>query len=472
MLNSSANDQDNKCSAVTAVYKGTPKNGTPVLLRSYDSRREPPPEFNCTIWEAGRATSATGLAFKPIQVGQHIFIDEGSGKYNPSPQILEEAAVNEWPGREVGIFVSVGTGKRPPGTNHKQHEWWEDFFTDSLGNFAEARRRLISKIEGCEITHQDMLKEHLAKRKVPKDNYYRLNVEVGVGEFGMNEWNRLVEISTNTRMYLGKNDVQKMSHDAAVKLAKIQRAHERVEPHAAAAAAGDDVPDLRYRPVPPLPTSAQQRQQQEEEGRPSSAVSQTPSYSHPPPHPPPQQPHPSESIDQPVFELPAEVPPPSPPGQKHASMQEKFTVIPSDEHPEPFHPQRPSIDQTSQNSQGRPSFASGGSPPRTSGEAGVQAPPPLPPKTPIPYPDDDTSRPSVNSSNDGNRRHGSANTSSDAVQMPVPPRMDKPTTTTNYANGDRRPAPARKDFELPYPDDRPPPAVNRMRKPRYTPRTR
>jgi glycine hydroxymethyltransferase len=58
-------------SAVTALYKGTPRKGTAVLLRSYDSRREPPPEFDCTVWQAGRATSATGLAFKPIQIG-HI----------------------------------------------------------------------------------------------------------------------------------------------------------------------------------------------------------------------------------------------------------------------------------------------------------------------------------------------------------------------------------------------------------------
>ena len=60
--------------AVTAVYKGSRTNTPPVLLRSYDSRREPPPEFECTIWQAGRATSATGLAFKPIQIGQSVFI--------------------------------------------------------------------------------------------------------------------------------------------------------------------------------------------------------------------------------------------------------------------------------------------------------------------------------------------------------------------------------------------------------------
>jgi hypothetical protein len=174
-------------SAVTAVFKGTPKNGLPILLRSYDSRKEPAPEFNCTIWQAGRATCATGLAFKPIQIGNSVFIDEGAGKYNPAPQVLEEAAVNEWPGRDVGILVSVGTGKRPGGTNNRQTEWWEGFVGGSVGSFAEARRRLISKIEGCEITHEAMLNGGLQKFGVPIENYCRLNVEVGVGEYGMNE---------------------------------------------------------------------------------------------------------------------------------------------------------------------------------------------------------------------------------------------------------------------------------------------
>jgi hypothetical protein len=207
------------------MYKGSVKGSQPALLRSYDSRGEPAPEFNCTIWQAGRATSAIGLAFKPIQIGQSVFIDEGAGQYNPAPFVLDEATVNEWPGREVGVFISLGTGKRPPNSDQNQHLWYEGF----MGEFAEARRRLISKIEGCEETHNYMVREHLAKRGVLPENYYRLNVEVDVGEFGMNEWNRLADISTGTKRYLGRPEVQKMSHDGATKLAKIYKAKLRLE---------------------------------------------------------------------------------------------------------------------------------------------------------------------------------------------------------------------------------------------------
>ncbi|KAK3051416.1 hypothetical protein LTR09_007439 [Extremus antarcticus] len=204
--------------AVTAVYKGT---NVTTLLRSYDSRKEPAPDVKCTVWQAGRATSATAMAFKPIQVGQSWYLDEGAGKYNPAPLVLDEAVQNEWPGRDVGVFVSIGTGKRPAGTNNRSHEWWEGFLGGSVGDFADARRRLIAKLEDCENTHQDMVTERLASRGVNVDNYYRMNVEVGVGEFGMNEWARLSEIDTNTRTYLGRRDVDAISQGAAAKMAKI-----------------------------------------------------------------------------------------------------------------------------------------------------------------------------------------------------------------------------------------------------------
>lgn len=217
------------CSAVTAVYKGTnPRTGSSILLRSYDSRKEPPPEFNCTIWQAGRATSATGLAFKPIKIGQSVFVDEGAGKYNPSPQLLEEAVVNEWPGRELGIFVSIGTGKRPGGTQNTQ-EWWEGFVGGSMGSFAEARRRLIAKIEDCEDTHIQMLNVELPRRGISLENYSRFNVEVGVGEFGMNEWDRLSDMTVNTRKYLKKPETQKILADTSYRMAKIELTKRRMD---------------------------------------------------------------------------------------------------------------------------------------------------------------------------------------------------------------------------------------------------
>ena len=362
-------------------------NGSSVLLRSYDSRKEPAIEPNCTIWQAGRATSAIGLAFKPIKIGQSAFHDEGAGKYNPSPQILEEAAVNEWPGRDVGVFVSIGTGKRPGDTNNKQHEWWEGFVGSSVGNFAEARRRLMAKIEECEDTHIDMLNNHLAKRGVSRDNYCRLNVEVGVGEFGMNEWDRLSEMSTGTRRYLAKPEVRDTVHEAAVKIAKIELTKKRLEAH------GQGRHHSRSEPFRELPSS---------------------------PVPPPLH----FAAELPGNEAPMRSTPPhsrgssnpstgySYPYSQESSSQDKFVVAP----PEAPHraslemPYRPSADYARYDRTQRTT-----SPGRSDDEQyGRPTAPPIPPKTPIndpgyplpmtrangnprlPYPDTDGPPPIVN----------------------------------------------------------------------------
>ncbi|KAL9127637.1 MAG: hypothetical protein Q9217_003528 [Psora testacea] len=216
--------------AVTAVLKGhSERSGTTVLLRSYPSRTQPAIESDCAIWQAGRATCATKLAFKEIRIGTSTFLDEGYGlinsdktpTYNPAPQILDEAIINEWPGQSVGLFLSIGTGKRPGGTHNMQSEWWEGF-AGGLGSFAEAKRKLIAKIEGCEKTHKEMLSIHLPKRGVSPDNYLRLNVEVGVGEFGMNEWNRLADISNSTQSYLNTPAVKVMLNNGAREMAKVE----------------------------------------------------------------------------------------------------------------------------------------------------------------------------------------------------------------------------------------------------------
>ncbi|KAH0847047.1 hypothetical protein AYO21_09821 [Fonsecaea monophora] len=333
--------------AVTAVYQGTnPRTGSSILLRSYDSRKEPPPEYNCKIWEAGRATSAVGLAFKPIQIGQTVFIDEGAGKFNPAPQLLEEAAVNEWPGREIGAFVSIGTGKRPEGTNARQHEWWEDFIGGSMGAFAEARRRLIAKIEGCEETHQQMLKTELPKRGVPLDNYCRLNVSVGLGEFAMNEWQHLAQMTVNTRKYLNEPATQKALMEMATKLAKIELMKRRYE-RQSEAHARESSWSLRQSNIPPIPSHP-------------SAV-ELPADEDTYPTTPPQH-----------YRVPGNPPYPD----QMALSQDKFALVPGESPP-----QRLSSDLPYR---GRDDKIFVPPPPSTATTySQSQVPPPRPPKTPI-----------------------------------------------------------------------------------------
>ncbi|KAI9663316.1 MAG: hypothetical protein M1831_002600 [Alyxoria varia] len=365
---------------------------------------------------------------RPIQIGQSIFIDEGNGKFNPSPQILDEACLNEWPGRDVGVFVSIGTGKRPKGTDLQQSQWWESFVGGAIGDFAEAKRRLLAKIEGCETTHQYMMREHLSKRQVNNDNYYRLNVEVGVGEFGMNEWHRLSDISTNTRMYLNRGEVQSMNHDASLKMGKIHKAKLRWD------RAGNNANDssrnswqeslfnhpdaYNYEAPPPANPMAVELPADEgfSETRPSSMAQASPRNS--PPHKLPPYP----------------APPHQPQYQQRPSENDKYPVAPasnrpvqSDEYPQVVEPQQQQVSPQFRPSGEHPPYNNGYNgyyipPARPSFEQRPQeSPPPLPPKTPV-----------------GGAR-------------PLGPMSRPPAGVT-----------------LPYPDtDGPPPPINMARKPEY-----
>ncbi|KAL8735284.1 MAG: hypothetical protein Q9181_002859 [Wetmoreana brouardii] len=389
--------------AVSAVLKGS-HGGTSVLLRSYPSQTQRTIESESTIWQAGRATCATGLAFKPMKIGVSVFQDQGIGVFNPSMQVLDEAILNEWPGRRVGLFVSVGCGKRAK--NARESFWWEGM----AGDFAEAKRRLMAKIDKCEDIHTEMVgdedyeqgrneKERLNEKAsylringVPRDNYIRLNVDEGVGELNMNEYDKLDKITGATERYLHKAEVRGLIDRGAEKMWEIQTLRQGRNPYMEAAFE-DSAP--AYVPPAPIPNAV------ELPGEDPPSLYPRP-LSRPGPQYPAQYSHPFEQITSP---------------------QDKFTIISSDQPP-------PSVDITprlSEDSSFRPSSELYGSDrpraeePRRSFDS---VPPPVPPKTPMQYHDDP-------------RRHT------------VPHRTNNPAS-------------------LPYPDtDGPPPVVNMARKPQF-----
>src|SRR6266487_470 len=86
--------------------------GIPRLFRTYDvPKRE---TYNCMIWEAARATSATPAFFKSIVIGGQgslqPYIDGGMGCNNPISQVLEEAEL-VFPGQNVTCIISIGSGQ-------------------------------------------------------------------------------------------------------------------------------------------------------------------------------------------------------------------------------------------------------------------------------------------------------------------------------------------------------------------------
>ena len=378
--------------AVTAVYQGSTRQVPPALLRSYDSRKEPAPEANCTIWEAGRATCAIGLAFKPMRIGQSIFTDEGEGRFNPTPQVVDEALVNEWPGRQIGCIVSIGTGKRVGKPEDSHHQWWEGI-SSGMQDFADARRRLTLKIQGCETIHQYMLTEHLKMRAIRPDCYVRLNVDEGVGDYGMNEWDRLPNVVTSTRSYLGKYETKAAIGNAAAKLGAIKR--KRMEHHAFTSAQeidstaldgqGNPMPDPHFGAVelPSSPSFYPQHRHDDVDHHDETLPNGRPMPG-PPPGPPPQSSDPyhlSSASNRPTSSSSSSHPNSPPRSGNHDHHH-------SPPHPPSYTHQAPSGLKLTNPDPSTP--ASPPLPPRRSGENTRPVPPPLPPKTPIPGPGDDS----------------------------------------------------------------------------------
>ena len=153
-----------------------------------------------------------------MQIGHDIFIDDGPGRYSPVAHVLEEAMVHEFPGREVGILVSIGSGKLPADVpaaarRVRRKESHGLLQGTRLGKFVDAKAKHMAKLQDCESIHLELL-DSLERAGVSRERYFRFNVEVGVGDFGINEWSRLAEISTSTRKFLSKPDVHAMNRAA------------------------------------------------------------------------------------------------------------------------------------------------------------------------------------------------------------------------------------------------------------------
>ena len=329
------------------------------MLRSYRARREHSVARDCTVWQAGRATCATGLAFKPVTIGRWTFTDKGNGKFNPSLQILDEAE-SEGRGRPIGVFLSIGTGKLPHDLNRTNHEWYEGI-AGGIDRFAEARRRLLSKIEACEATHQDFLKV-FKERGIPEENYLRLNPDNGVGEFGMNEWSRLREINNMTEAYARKVEVDMQR--VADKMAVIGEQEAEVLAQQPGARSS-----YEQSAVPPMDSSRT-------DSRPSTMAS-------------------SNAVELPTMDLPA-IPSgrfstygpqyPMYPFHETTTPQDKFTAVASDE-TNPLPPPSYLNNNNNNNDVKKVRVPSNERPPRTSSElppnpadlVSIQPPPPPPP---------------------------------------------------------------------------------------------
>jgi hypothetical protein len=178
--------------------------GIPVLFRTYPAPKNE--TFDCTIWEAARATTAAPTFFKRMIIhepgSRQPYIDGGLGRNNPTAQVLDEAELI-FPHRRVACIISIGTGQAKTISIPKP-----TLFQQVIP--IEIIKAMKAIATDCETTAQA-----IAKRFRNMSNlYFRFNVEQGLQEVTLAQWDQLDKVTAHTRHYLKMQEVDKRIESA------------------------------------------------------------------------------------------------------------------------------------------------------------------------------------------------------------------------------------------------------------------
>ena len=173
----------------------------PHHFRSYRARKYQ--TVDCKIWEAARATSATPKLFEGIVIGEagtsQTYVDGGMGCNNPIAQVLAEAEL-VFPGQHVTCIISIGAGQAQPIA-----------IMTPDGHTLDFDKAMQGIATDCERSAQEV-EQHF--RDIP-NFYFRFNVEQGMQNVGLVQWESLDQVATNTHQYIRMEEVDQ-SLDAAV----------------------------------------------------------------------------------------------------------------------------------------------------------------------------------------------------------------------------------------------------------------
>ncbi|KAJ9130190.1 Acyl transferase/acyl hydrolase/lysophospholipase [Pleurostoma richardsiae] len=169
--------------AVLAITKDN-VDARPILFTTYDTSAA---LHGCTIWQVARATSAATTFFKPTRVGRDDieFIDAGFGYNNPCEVLIEEAQ-RVFRGRPALRVLSVGTG------------------LGEVVAVGKTRRSIINALKRMAASSKKVA-ARLDDQYGESGQYYRFNVDQGLEDITLSDWEKASRISAHTRNYLSDN---------------------------------------------------------------------------------------------------------------------------------------------------------------------------------------------------------------------------------------------------------------------------
>ena len=165
----------------------------PTLFRTYEVVKNK--TFNCTIWEAGLATSAAPTFFRLIEIGEPGakigYLDAGLGYNNPIELLIDEAQREFGKDRSVACIVSLGTGE----TDASDYER-----PDTFEKIVPVK--LIKMLEKITTNAGAVAQRYERKFEDVPNTYFRLNVQRSLGQMALDEWQKLGNVALLTTGYL------------------------------------------------------------------------------------------------------------------------------------------------------------------------------------------------------------------------------------------------------------------------------
>ncbi|KAH7381067.1 hypothetical protein BKA64DRAFT_647894 [Cadophora sp. MPI-SDFR-AT-0126] len=171
----------------------------PRLFRSYESAIR---YYPAKIWEVARATSAAPTILQSIKIGEpgmeEEFVDGALGNNNPVKFVVQEAIEEYHEDRRVGCIVSIGTG-RARVAGFKSPSGFQKVLPLDL---IEVLKKITTD---CQRVADEVNERYLECPGL----YHRLNVEIGLDDIALGEWDRLHEVKTHTTAYLETPEIKR-----------------------------------------------------------------------------------------------------------------------------------------------------------------------------------------------------------------------------------------------------------------------
>ncbi|PVH76558.1 FabD/lysophospholipase-like protein [Cadophora sp. DSE1049] len=214
---------------VATRTRGT--GATAVRMRSYEIAKKEM-AFEAKIWEAARATSAAPTFFSPIKIRHVTYGDGGTGWNNPTKEALNEIH-KIWPSRPIACLVSIGCGIEDPLQLVDGAALPVTGMFDRIMNYSRPRdafRLAVAKycancLTSCQRTHEE-ISSNIEKDGL-RGKYFRLNVPLGVGKIGLEEWKKIGDIISLTDDYMESYEGKFLKNRVAQILASPDRAESR-----------------------------------------------------------------------------------------------------------------------------------------------------------------------------------------------------------------------------------------------------